>query len=461
MPDGAASSGDSASKNNGPTDDPQSIARLDERVQRYLQAYYSKDPSKRFRGEILIAKGEQKASQQGVGHASGLRYAIGSITKAFTAVAIRQLEQSGVLSLQDSVRRHIPELPAEFDLVSIRQLLIHKGGTGDYLTPELFELIERGQSQAQMLQRISDAGLEFEPGTKVKYSNAGYYLLGIVIERTSKLGLSDYFAQKIFEPAAMKHSDLQDDQITLGHESVGGQVVPAPRSHPSIAFSAGAVSATAEDLVAFGRALAQGKLLPPAIVQEMWQPLASVGPVSFGMGFVVLWKDNSLRLVGHNGATTGHAANWWMTPDAQWSSVTLSNLRSMNVDRINNDLLVMALTDQYVEPPEEQKTLPFDPHLASLLAGEYTLDPLHLPELEASVAPKVIENLSSIHWSGATQYNLKPAGQAAFVVDQIEAGVFYSDPLKATVTLIKQKDAIVGFVLEQAEIRFHYLKAGG
>lgn len=435
------------------------LIRLDQRVQQYLQGFYPDNPAARFRGEVYIAKGEQKASQQSLGNEIGQRYAIGSISKCFTAVAIRQLEQSGALSLTDSVRIHIPELPEEFDLVSIRQLLIHKGGTGNYLTPEIFEVIEKGQSQSEMIQRIADAGLEFEPGTQAKYSNSGYYLLGIVIERTSKQSLGDYFAQKIFTPAGMSQSDLKDEKITVGHEAVNGQVVPAPRSHPSISFSAGAVSASAMDVAAFGRALAQGKLLPPAIVQEMWQPLASVGPMSFGMGFMVVWKDDALRLVGHNGATMGHASNWWMTPDALWNSVTLSNLRSVNVDRINNDLMLMALTDKYVEPPLEQKALPFDPQLATALAGEYALDPLHLPELEKSIGPKVIESLKTITWSGTTKYSLKPVGQGAFVVEQIEPGVFYSAPLKATITLSEKDGAITGFVLEQAKVLFHYLKS--
>lgn len=416
--------------------------------------YFSNVPTTRMRGDVLVTRDGAVAAEGSYYEVPGQRYSLGTLTEVFTAVAIRQLENESKLKLDDAVRKYIPELPERFDSVTIRQLLSHRGGTGDFLDDEdMFEASTKGQTRAQMIARIAGKPLAFKPGTQSRYSNSGYYLLGIVIERVSSQDLDRYFDSKIFKPAKMTQSDLKDTNIAKGHMRDVHEVVEAPRSHPSVSFAAGGIYSTAQDVQAFARALLSGELLPKNMVEEMWKEQSEVDGIKYGMGFMIFDVPGVGRVVGHEGVNYGHRANWLMTPDGLWSSVALSNLSSVNVDKISMDVLKMAATDKYVRPIME-----FDPELAKAVVGTYKIDPKQIPELEKTFRKEELEAIGTLKWSDKGAYVLTMDSGEQFEAWQLEPDQFVAPGPGLAMSLLRSGNRVFGFELQYAGLIIVYLR---
>lgn len=455
----ADSSTSSSSDQSSTQVDP--FVELDQKVDRYVRNFLAEDEFERMRGEVRLTHRTQLVSERSYGELPGQRYPFGSITKTMTAVAVLQLEQAGQLQRSDKLRKHVPELPESFDAVTIEQLLTHRSGLADYLDDEgMLELISKEQSQEEMIARISQESPSFTPGTKMSYSNSGYYLLGIIIERASKQSLSEYFRRHIFEPANMEDTNLWDDNIAAGHVPMQGKLLLTPRLHPSISFSAGAAAGTARDLDRFGRALLDGTLLPKPMVEKMMQPQGSVGGLSYGMGLLVSPIADGRRIIGHNGKTLGHRSAWFIISDGEWSSVALSNMAVVNTDQITSDTLKIARTGQYVEPPIAKKALPFRPELAKDMAGNYELDPAQLPELEKTFPADFLDAIRTLTWRGDAQYLVKPAGQGEFEVKLVAKEEFFNQASQITIKVqrSKEKVKVKGVTLIQGTLVLKYLK---
>lgn len=457
VPSSSTGSGSTSTEVESTNTDP--FARLDAYVDRYVSNFLAQDEFARMRGEVLVSHREQAVSQHSYREMPGQRYSYGSITKTMTAVAVLQLEHAGKLKRSDKLRTFLPELPDSFDAITLEQLLTHRSGLGDFLQDEdMLEKISIEHTREDMIARIAKAPPKFTPGSDIAYSNSGYYLLGIVIERASNALLADYFQSHIFGPAKMTDSNLWDDNIAAGHTSDQGKVILTPRLHPTLSFSAGAAAGTTADLARFSQALVNGTLLPKALLQEMIVPQGQLGQLSMGLGILVLSNFQGQTLIGHNGKTLGHRSAWFTTVDGNWSSVILSNMAVVNSDKIAFDTLEMALTGTYIEPPVAKKTLPFDPNIAKRMAGTYALDPATLPELEKVLPPDVIESVKSLSWHGDTQYLLKPVGQGAFEVSQVDVDEFYNQDAQITVHVQRRGETVQGLFLVQAGLVLKYLK---
>ena len=135
-------------------------------------------------------------------------YRLASVTKQFTAAAILLLAEGGRLNLDDPVRRWLPSLPETTTTVTLRQLLTHTGGLVDY--EDLIPPGTTGQVSDNDVLRLLSATPKtyFAPGTAYRYSNSGYVLLGLVVERASGISLPLYLQQRIFQPLHMDHTVL-------------------------------------------------------------------------------------------------------------------------------------------------------------------------------------------------------------------------------------------------------------
>lgn len=435
------------------------LVQLDQNIERYVTNYLREDEFRRMRGDLLLAHQGRAVSNRSYLEAPDQRYAYGSITKTMTAVAILQLEQAGKLKRSDLLRSFLPELPESFDAITIEHLLAHRSGLGDYVSDEGFvEKLSTEQSRESMIERISKKPPRFSPGTDASYSNSGYYLLGIVIERSSKQSLSGYFKSNIFDPANMTNASMWDDNIAAGNTSSNEKIVAAPRMHPSVTFSAGAAHGTCEDLIAFGQALLSGTLLPKEVVAQMLTPQSKIHDIDYGLGIFTGRLSNGQAYFGHNGATLGHHASWFMTSDGAWNSVVLSNMYAVDTTTISGAALEMATTGKYVEPPVAKKALPFDPSLAKTLAGVYTIDPAQLPALEKTLPAEVLASIKTITWSGEKQYLIKPVGQGPIEIKQVAKDEFFSQDTQLTIKVQRDNDAVTGFTLIQHGLTVGYLR---
>lgn len=451
-----SSSSDSTSSTSDTQIDP--LVLLDQRIDRYAKGFEKDNELLRMRGDVVMAHENKIISQHSYLEKPGQRYAFGSITKTMTAVAILQLEQAGKLKRGDKLRKHIPELPKAFDAITIGHLLAHRSGLGNYLQDQdVLEFVPKGQSREEMIARIAKEAPKFAPGSEILYSNSGYYLLGIVIERSSEQSLSGYFQSYIFGPAKMTESSLWDDGISKGHWPVAGKMEASPRTHPTVSFSAGAACGTFKDLIAFGQALLNGTLLPKKVFQQMIEPTGRIGEFDYGLGLTSFKLSDGRRIIGHDGATFGHRGSWHMSDDGKWNAVVLANMQSVITPRIAIDVLKMAITGKYVEPPLT-KALPFDPALAKEMAGDYELDPAKLPELKKSYPADLLEKVKELNWRGDTKYLVKPIGQGEFEVKQSGKDEFQNQAAKIVLKVQREGERVKGINLHQASLMLPYLK---
>ena len=234
------------------------------------------DAAGEFSGAVLLAKGDQVLFRDAVGAASretgapntpDTKFNLGSINKAFTRLAIEQLAAEGKLALTDTVDKYVPEFPAESARrITIAQLLEHRGGTGDFFGPK-YAAYDHGRLRnlRDWLPLFADAPLEFEPGARQRYSNAGYLLLGLVIEKVSGRSYDDYVRERIFKPAGMNDTDAYPVDAAIANRASGytredGKLTDNRRQLPWRGSSAGGGYSTVDDLRRFAGALRAGTL---------------------------------------------------------------------------------------------------------------------------------------------------------------------------------------------------------
>jgi len=226
-----------------------------------------------FSGVVMLAKDGKPVLERAYGFADAAKTAknridtkfnLGSINKIFTKIAIGQLAEAGKLSLNDTVRKHLPDYPSPVaDKITIEQLVEFRSGLGDFFGPEFLAAPpSKIRKLSDYLPLFVDKPLFFEPGTEQRYSNAGYIVLGLIIERVSGQSYYDYVREHIFKPAGMKDTDSYAIDENVPNRAMGitkrGEL-----QMPGRGSSAGGGYSTAQDMLRFSNALLANKLLPP------------------------------------------------------------------------------------------------------------------------------------------------------------------------------------------------------
>lgn len=266
------------------------------------------------------------------------RFNLGSMNKMFTAVAILQLVEQGALRLDGTISAYLPDYPNSevAEQVTIDQLLTHTSGLGNVFTEEFGADPHRYRSNADYLPLFADQPLLFPPGEQFTYSNAGYVVLGLVIESLSGQSYDDYVRTHIFEPAGMTATsafDIDEEvpDLALGYttqDAAGeetGVLRPNADLMPGRGFAAGGGYSTAGDLLRFRQALYEGRLLSPASVDLLTTGRVEVGPAaSYAYGFFDRVQGGR-RVVGHGGGAPGVCSSLSMYPETGHTVVILSN----------------------------------------------------------------------------------------------------------------------------------------
>jgi CubicO group peptidase (beta-lactamase class C family) len=246
-----------------------------------------------LRGEVLFHKAYGLANiEYGVANRLDTRFNLGSINKLFTNIAVEQLAEKGKLSLDDPVARFLPNYPNEEAAakVTVRHLLDMTSGIGDFFGSE-YEATpkDRIRELSDYLLLFASKPLLFEPGARREYSNGGYVVLGLIIEKASGKSYFDYVAENIYRPAGMEASghleaDVPQTNVASGYTRLWDSHDHAdePRrnniyTRPARGSSAGGGYATALDLLRFAEAWKAGKLLGPAMMARLGGPGAYAG----------------------------------------------------------------------------------------------------------------------------------------------------------------------------------------
>jgi len=327
-------------------------------------------------GKVLLSKGYGSANLEWkIPNSPTTKFRLGSITKQFTAASILLLQERGKLSLQDPVKKYLPDAPAAWDKVTIFHLLTHTSGIPNFTSfPDHPALNTLATTPEKLVARFRDKSLEFQPGEKWAYSNSGYVLLGLLLEKISGQSYAAFLQQNLFDPLGMKNSGY-DSSTTILPERASGYA-PSPEgpqnaayAHMSIPFSAGALYSTTEDLLRWEQGLFGGKVLKPESLKQMTTPFKS--DYALGLG---VHATKGRQVVEHGGGIEGFNTQLSYYPEEHLAVIVLGNLNGGAPGAIAEKLAAAALGEKVVLPTE-RKEVPVDPKVLEGYVGNYQLAP--------------------------------------------------------------------------------------
>jgi CubicO group peptidase (beta-lactamase class C family) len=330
-----------------PSDLPPAKKLSDEEIAKELEAFTKKlADAEVFSGAVLLAKDGKVIFKNAYGLASrafnapnkiDTKFNLGSMNKMFTGVAITQLVQQGKLSFDDPLSKFVSTewLPTEMtEKVKIKHLLTHTSGLGSYFNEKFM------QSSRDLYRELDDykplvAGdtLAFEPGTDWSYSNTGFLLLGVVIEKVTGRSYFDHVRESIYKPALMVNTDCYEMDKPVPNLAIGYSKEPSKRGpewtnnlfkHVVKGGPAGGGFSTVEDLLKFDMALRSHKLLSREFADLLWTPKPEIGSPEYGFGFGIYGTPGN-RIAGHSGGFPGISSNLDMYLDSGYTAVVLSN----------------------------------------------------------------------------------------------------------------------------------------
>ena len=337
------------SADNAPPHDPTTLAQLKVKLTADCEAG-------RFSGVVIARKAGEVIFQHVCGLADvasrkpitlGTRFKIFSVSKSFTGTLVMLLADRHLISLDEAARKNVPDMPEEWGAITIRQLLNHTSGIPD-LTEKLLKAYQANASglyDGAMHSVLTGASAEDKkitgvPGSAFVYNNFGYELLARVIENVSHKSYEQVITDEIFKPAHMDTAEISKPSISdgklmgpqpspglaQGYNGKPGSLEPA-NSFQFVQMGAGAIYASARDMLNFDSTLSGGKLVSANIVTDCISNAFVVRPnlVSYGCG----WMDRKIGdelYFQHDGGNNGFAADFARDPDKRITVVVMSNL---------------------------------------------------------------------------------------------------------------------------------------
>lgn len=333
----------------GPPDDqPTPKVRSEAEMVSELEAFLDKlVAADMFSGAVVVAKDGEAVFQASHGLASmsfnapnriDTKFNLASMNKMFTGVAVAQLAQAGRIAFDDLVGSHLPDYPnpGVAGSVTVHHLLTHTSGMGSFWN-ERFEAAKfRLRCVDDFLALFVDDPLAFQPGERFQYSNSGYVMLGAIIERVSGQSYYDYVRGHIHEPAEMSDTDAYEldrdvPNLAIGYTRQGGNGGPEPGPRRNNLFlhsikggPAGGGYSTVGDLVRFGTALLEHRLLDSDHTDTVLTGKVEMGPGRYGYGFMED-RVGDHRVVGHGGGFHGISTQFDLHLGRGYSVAVLSN----------------------------------------------------------------------------------------------------------------------------------------
>lgn len=298
-----------------------------------------------FSGSVLIAKNGKVLFGRAYGLADrerripntlDTRFRIGSMNKMFTAVAILQLVEAGKVELSAAFGKYVADYPNKdvAGKVTIHQLLTHTGGTGDIFGRNFDAHRKELRTLGDYVDLYGKRGLEFEPGSRWSYSNYGFILLGVVIEKVTGQSYYDYVQEHIYEPAGMTRTGSLSENQAVPDRSIGytkrpgtTKWVPNTDWLPFRGTSAGGGYSTVTDLARFAGALMDHRLLRPSFTARLITGKAEVQRAEkYAYGFFDRRDRNGRGSVGHPGGAPGMSGELVIYPRSGHVVAVLANI---------------------------------------------------------------------------------------------------------------------------------------
>lgn len=282
-------------------------------------------------------------------------YEIGSISKQVTAVALLQLWEQGRVDLDAPVGNYLDSIPDAWRRVTLRQLLTHTSGVPDYEEAATYAIYETTPTPAEVYATVSGRPLDFEPGTKWSYSNTGYFLLSLVVQRVSGEPFGTYLRRHVFDPNGMHQSFMggypAPDPVPLAQgcrpgEGEGAARIPVRPITEASTFGAGGVRSTLEDWAHWDDALADGRLLSDSGMQQLLTPVTLPDGEQTGYAFgIEVDRYRGERRYSHTGQTQGFVAYYATFPDRHTGVMLYTNQYHASPGALMNGLVMRAVPE--------------------------------------------------------------------------------------------------------------------
>lgn len=286
--------------------------------------------------------------------------AIGSTTKQFTAVAIMQLVQDGKINLKDDIKKYLPDYNTHGKTITIENLITHTSGITSFTEIDTFaKLVNTDITLKEMVGIFQDEPLLFEPGTDWSYSNSGFNLAGMIIEKVSGMSYGDYLEKNIFDPLRMSSTTLGSKQKIIprfvnGYDAMSVDYAPASEFSWTWPYAAGQIVSNVDDMLKWDEALYGNKILKQQYLQQAFTnyTLSTGEKANYGYGWAI-GEYGGKKIIRHGGAISGFLSDAIRIPDDHIYMIMISNNTKQRPDDVMNPILnkIMGfgITDKEVD----------------------------------------------------------------------------------------------------------------
>ena len=332
----------------------------------YMRAAVAND---QFTGAVLVARDGvplidtaygMASYELGVPNTPQTVFHIASMTKQFTAMAIMQLRDRGKLNVGDPICTYIANCSPAWKSVTIRHLLTHTSGITNVSSLPQWDddLSLKHYSRAGFVDLFRSLPLRFVPGDKYEYSNSGYFLLGLIVERVSGMSFGDYLKANIFTPLGMGHSTYDDNHAIVpgaasGYYSRGSAFITATYVDPSTRLGDTGIVSTTGDLLRWDQALYTDRLVSRRTLGEIFTPYRN----GYGYGWEIGTRFGR-KAIAHSGSDGGFSSYILRFPDDRLTVIILGNGDRMSAAKAAINLSAIVLGTPYKMPaPQLRDTL--------------------------------------------------------------------------------------------------------
>lgn len=307
------------------------------------------------KGQVIYKKASGMADMElNVSLQPDMIFRLGSITKQFTAVAILQLASQGKLSLQDDIKKFMPELPFK-ENITVEQLLHHTSGIKSYTDkPDFPGKMRTDMKPMEVIMLTANDTLEFKPGTKWNYNNTGYVMLGYIIEKVSGKTYEEYVHQNLFAPAGMGNSYYGSEPKIIknrakGYKKEGTAFQNSDYISMTLPYAAGSLISTVEDLWKWNRALYSYQFIKKEWLDKMLTaytlPDGKSTNYGYGLSFGTIQGSKTIE---HGGGIPGFSTDAMYLPAEDVFVAVFSNCDCKNPGNASAQLAALAIGKPYI-----------------------------------------------------------------------------------------------------------------
>jgi CubicO group peptidase (beta-lactamase class C family) len=344
----------------------------------------------RFNGSALVVRDGKKRYEKSYGHPGATGgftrrsiFPIGSLTKSFTALLVLKLAEEGRLSVDDALGKYLPDYPGG-DKIKLKHLLTNTAGVHEKFANPAFAAqltSTRAFSAEERMAFFAHEPLDFEPGTRFRYSNSGFDLLGSVIEKVTGSSYADAVRAYIFKPLHMRNSGLGFAELRDPHKTTLYAYASATKRvettpwNASLTFSSGGLYSTTADLLKFYRGLSRFQIVTKETFTQATKPF--LGGYGYGWYIDALHGD---RVIDHGGNVEGATSYLLLMPERRLGIILLNNITSTSLERIGNSIYAITQQQPY-SLPQPKKRLALAEQALVQYVGTYAVSATYTIEI--------------------------------------------------------------------------------